>query len=247
MRPRAGWPRARLGQTPPQPAATPAPSSPGSPPSWGAGLAGTGGAGAVGGAAAAPPQRLAQQRRRHTEDRIAARVAQLGFADVKAYLVDRVVEQAWLPGCARPPEPGRLAEFILGMPGAAMAARSTPRRRPAALGIGWLSVVDARRRGRRERPDQCDGDMLAPGRWCLMTPSHRARAPVQPRWSVPSLRHPRDCGEVHDGVHRQAWPSLAARMAWPRVIAWAAGHGLATRRCWTRPSLIPGRRNRVGW
>jgi hypothetical protein len=45
-----------------------------------------------------PPrrQRLAQQRRRHTEERIAARVAALGFADVGAYLVDRVLEQAWL-------------------------------------------------------------------------------------------------------------------------------------------------------
>jgi AraC-like DNA-binding protein len=41
-------------------------------------------------------QRLAQQRRRHTEERIAARVAQLGFIDVRAYLADRVVEQAWL-------------------------------------------------------------------------------------------------------------------------------------------------------
>jgi hypothetical protein len=43
-------------------------------------------------------QRLAAQRRRHTEERIAARVAQLGFADVRAYLVDRVIEQAWLLG-----------------------------------------------------------------------------------------------------------------------------------------------------
>jgi hypothetical protein len=42
------------------------------------------------------PQRLAAQRQRYTEERIAARVAQLGFADVGAYLVDRVVEQAWL-------------------------------------------------------------------------------------------------------------------------------------------------------
>jgi hypothetical protein len=42
------------------------------------------------------PQRLAQQRRRHTEQRIAARVAALGFADVRAYLLDRVVERAWL-------------------------------------------------------------------------------------------------------------------------------------------------------
>jgi hypothetical protein len=42
------------------------------------------------------PQRLAAQRRRYTEERIVARVAQLGFADVEAYLVDRVVERAWL-------------------------------------------------------------------------------------------------------------------------------------------------------
>jgi hypothetical protein len=42
------------------------------------------------------PQRLAAQRRRYTEERIAARVAELGFTDVEAYLVDRVVNQAWL-------------------------------------------------------------------------------------------------------------------------------------------------------
>jgi hypothetical protein len=41
-------------------------------------------------------QRLAWQRRRYTEERIAARVIELGFADARAYLVDRVVEQAWL-------------------------------------------------------------------------------------------------------------------------------------------------------
>jgi hypothetical protein len=42
------------------------------------------------------PQRLAAQRRRYTEQRIATRVAALGFADVQAYLVDRVVQQGWL-------------------------------------------------------------------------------------------------------------------------------------------------------
>jgi hypothetical protein len=41
-------------------------------------------------------QRLAAQRRRHTEERIAARVIELGFADVQAYLLDRVVQRAWL-------------------------------------------------------------------------------------------------------------------------------------------------------
>jgi hypothetical protein len=42
------------------------------------------------------PQRLAAQRRRYTEERIAACVAGLGFADVGAYLVDRVVDRGWL-------------------------------------------------------------------------------------------------------------------------------------------------------
>jgi hypothetical protein len=42
------------------------------------------------------PQRLAAQRRRYTEERIGDRVAELGFTDVKAYLVDRVIDQAWL-------------------------------------------------------------------------------------------------------------------------------------------------------
>jgi len=42
------------------------------------------------------PQRLAAQRRRHTEERIAARLAALGFTDVRAYLIDRVVQQGWL-------------------------------------------------------------------------------------------------------------------------------------------------------
>ena len=41
-------------------------------------------------------QRLAQQRRRYTEQRIAARVAALGFAEVGAYLAHRVLEQGWL-------------------------------------------------------------------------------------------------------------------------------------------------------
>jgi hypothetical protein len=41
-------------------------------------------------------ERLARQRRRHAEERIAARVFELGFADVQAYLLDRVIEQGWL-------------------------------------------------------------------------------------------------------------------------------------------------------
>ena len=42
------------------------------------------------------PQRLAAQRRRCTEERIAARVATLGFTDVRAYPADRVMERGWL-------------------------------------------------------------------------------------------------------------------------------------------------------
>jgi len=45
---------------------------------------------------AARPQRLAQQRRRYTQEWIAARVAALGFANVESYLTDRVVERGWL-------------------------------------------------------------------------------------------------------------------------------------------------------
>jgi hypothetical protein len=41
-------------------------------------------------------QRLAQQRQQAAEVRVAARVAELGFADVEAYLVDRVGERGWL-------------------------------------------------------------------------------------------------------------------------------------------------------
>jgi len=45
-----------------------------------------------------PPcrQRLALQRRRYAHERIARRVAELGFADVRAYLEDRLIEREWL-------------------------------------------------------------------------------------------------------------------------------------------------------
>jgi hypothetical protein len=45
---------------------------------------------------ASRPQRLAAQRKRYTEERIAARATALGFADVQAYLADRVVKRGWL-------------------------------------------------------------------------------------------------------------------------------------------------------
>jgi AraC-like DNA-binding protein len=42
------------------------------------------------------PERLARQRRRYAEERIAERVAALGFAKVRAYLEDRLLEREWL-------------------------------------------------------------------------------------------------------------------------------------------------------
>jgi len=41
-------------------------------------------------------QRLARQRRRHAQERIAGRVVELGFAAVGAYLEDRLIGQEWL-------------------------------------------------------------------------------------------------------------------------------------------------------
>jgi hypothetical protein len=41
-------------------------------------------------------ERLAQQRRRAAEERVTGRVIELGFADVRAYLVDRMVARGWL-------------------------------------------------------------------------------------------------------------------------------------------------------
>jgi hypothetical protein len=45
-----------------------------------------------------PPRRarLSQQRRHAAHERVVARVAELGFVDVEAYLVDRVAERGWL-------------------------------------------------------------------------------------------------------------------------------------------------------
>jgi AraC-like DNA-binding protein len=45
-----------------------------------------------------PPrsERLTRQRRRFAEERIAARVAALGFANMRGYLEDRLIEREWL-------------------------------------------------------------------------------------------------------------------------------------------------------
>jgi hypothetical protein len=42
------------------------------------------------------PEWLAMQRRRYAEQRITARVAELGFPGLRAYLADRLLERDWL-------------------------------------------------------------------------------------------------------------------------------------------------------
>jgi DNA-binding NtrC family response regulator len=42
-----------------------------------------------------PKVRSARQRRRATDQHLTKRAAQLGFASLQAYLVDRVIERAW--------------------------------------------------------------------------------------------------------------------------------------------------------
>jgi AraC-like DNA-binding protein len=42
------------------------------------------------------PERLARQRRRYAEERIARRVTELGFANLRAHLADRLIGREWL-------------------------------------------------------------------------------------------------------------------------------------------------------
>jgi AraC-like DNA-binding protein len=41
-------------------------------------------------------EQLARQRRRFAQQRIATLVSELGFADVRAYLADRLIQREWL-------------------------------------------------------------------------------------------------------------------------------------------------------
>jgi hypothetical protein len=100
---------------------------------------------------ASRPQRLAAQRRRSTEERIAARVAALGFADVQAYLVDRVVERAWLlADVAAELAAHRVAVRRLLDRHGIRRVRRTPRERAAAdsgrraQSVGWQARRAAR-------------------------------------------------------------------------------------------------------
>jgi transposase len=97
------------------------------------------------------PQRLAAQRRRYTQERIAARVAQLGFADVRAYLVDRVVEQAWLLAevAAELGAHRLMVRRLLERHGIRWVRRTTAERAAAASGrrgqaVGWQARRVAR-------------------------------------------------------------------------------------------------------
>jgi hypothetical protein len=100
---------------------------------------------------ASRPQRLAWQRRRYTEERIAARVIELGFADARAYLVDRVVEQAWLlADVAAELAAHRLTVRRLLDRYGIRRVRRTPAERAAAdaglrvQAVGWQARRDAR-------------------------------------------------------------------------------------------------------
>jgi len=97
------------------------------------------------------PQRLAAQRRRHTEECIAARVATLGFIDVGAYLADRVLERGWLLAevAAELAAHRRAVRRLLDRHGIRRVRRTTAEREAAESGrqvqqVGW----QARRVGR---------------------------------------------------------------------------------------------------
>jgi hypothetical protein len=103
-----------------------------------------------------PPraQRLAAQRRRYTEERIAARVAELSFADVQAYLLDRVVERSWLPdrgsgGVGGASADGAAAAASLrDPPGAAQPCRASGGRCGASGAGGVVAGSSGRAAGR---------------------------------------------------------------------------------------------------
>jgi AraC-like DNA-binding protein len=91
------------------------------------------------------PARLARQRRRHAEERIAARVAALGFTDVRAYLEDRLIAREWL-----------LAEVA-----AELAADPRMVRAAAVAGRSHAPPADRPAAGRRRAGPAGAGDLLA--------------------------------------------------------------------------------------
>jgi hypothetical protein len=125
------------------------------------------------------PQRLAAQRRRYTEERIAARVAGLGFADVGAYLVDRVVDRGWL-----------LAEVAAEL----AAHRVTVRRLLDCYGIRRVrrtprerAAVDAGRRVQSVGWQACRAARLAELGFADLAAYFKARH-VKQGWSVKRMR-----------------------------------------------------------
>jgi hypothetical protein len=125
------------------------------------------------------PQRLAAQRRRYTEERIAVRVVALGFGDVDAYLVDRVVERAWL-----------LADVAVEL----AAHRVTVRRLLARHGIrrvrrtpGGRAAADSGRRAQSVGWQAGRAARLAELGFADLAAYFKARR-VQQGWSVKRMR-----------------------------------------------------------
>ncbi len=150
-------------------------------------------------------QRLAAQRRRYTEERIAARVAALGFAEVRAYLVDRVGEQGWrLEEVATELAAHRLTVRRLLERHGIRRIRRTPAERAAAESGRQVQRVSwqARRAGR-----------LAELGFQDLAGYLRARHVAQ-GWSVKRMRDRRTSG----------WPQVAGEGADP------AGAATLTRR-----------------
>jgi AraC-like DNA-binding protein len=83
------------------------------------------------------PQRLALQRRRHAQERIGVQVAALGFAEIRAYLADRLIEREWLlvDVAAELAADRRTVRRLMQQAGVTRPRRTT--RQLAAGGRGW--------------------------------------------------------------------------------------------------------------
>jgi AraC-like DNA-binding protein len=135
-------------------------------------------------------ERLARQRRHATDQRLAARAARLGFADLRAYLADRLLVRAWL-----------LAEVTTELG----AHRRTVRRLLDQHGFRRTRrtprELAAWQRGRQAQAAAWQARRLAPHR-----PAGRAGLPGPGRLPAVPLRgaglvDPADTGELRVGRH----------------------------------------------
>jgi hypothetical protein len=99
------------------------------------------------------PERLARQRRRYAEERIAARVAKLGFAEVQAYMEDRLLKREWLlvDVAAELAADRRTIRRLMQQAGV-QRRRRTLGSRPSASGAGRCKRSPGRYAGRRGWP-----------------------------------------------------------------------------------------------